>query len=71
VQINNNHIPGVVYVNLYLADQISDHLQVYGAVNNLLNKDPPPDPATLGYPTNPTYYDMIGRDFRLGFRLKF
>jgi iron complex outermembrane recepter protein len=70
VQINNNHIPGIVYVDLFLSYQLNPQVQFYGAVNNLLNKSPPPDPASLGYPTNPTYYDMIGTDFRLGVRLK-
>lgn len=71
LQINDNHVPGAVYVDLFLSDQVTSHLQVYGAVYNLLNRDPPPDPSSFGYPTNPVYFDMIGIDFRAGVRLKF
>jgi len=71
VQINNNHVPGMVYVDMYLSYQLNPHMQFYGAVNNLLNRAPPPDPSSMGYPTNPTYFDMIGLDFKLGVRMKF
>jgi outer membrane receptor protein involved in Fe transport len=74
--IDNNHVPAVVYTDLTGQYQLGDHLQLYGTVNNLLNKDPPEAPTRAGIPittldTNATLYDVAGRYFTVGFRLRY
>lgn len=45
-------------------------LQLFASINNLLDKAPPMAP-TLQYPTNPVYFDQIGRYYRVGVRFGF
>ncbi len=50
--------------------------EIFGAINNLLDKDPPfaaggiAGPGT-NYPTNPIYFDTQGAQFRAGVRVRF
>jgi iron complex outermembrane receptor protein len=46
-------------------------LQLFWAINNLLDKDPPVAPGGNGFPTNPVFFDTIGRRIRAGVRLQF
>lgn len=69
VSINENGVPAVTYLNLFASYELdkNGHFQVFGSVNNVLNKDPPPVPSTILYtPTNGAYYDIVGRAFMLG-----
>jgi iron complex outermembrane recepter protein len=71
--INDNIVKTVYYFNLngsYSFNQGDTKLQVFGAVNNLFNRDPPLAPS-LQYPTNPVYFDQIGRTYRVGMRFSF
>ncbi len=43
---------------------------LYGAVNNLFDKDPPTAPSIAGS-GNFILFDPIGRSYRLGLRAKF
>ena len=45
--------------------------QIFWAVNNLLNKDPPVAPGGNAYPTNPVFFDTLGQRVRLGVRFSF
>ena len=45
-------------------------VQVFAAINNLFDKEPPFAPEAQ-YPTNPTYFDQIGRTYRVGARISF
>jgi len=45
-------------------------LEVFAVINHLFDKTPPFAPEGQ-YPTNPTYFDQIGRTYRLGVRLNF
>jgi outer membrane receptor protein involved in Fe transport len=47
-------------------------VQFYGKVNNVFNQDPPLDPYIFFAPTqtNPGLYDVVGRNFLLGVRVK-
>lgn len=72
--INNNDVPAVVYFNLFGKVFVGEDkdFELFWAVNNLLDKDPPPTPyAILNGPVNGQYYDKIGRNFMLGVRTKF
>jgi outer membrane receptor protein involved in Fe transport len=46
-------------------------LEVFWAINNLLDKDPPVAPGGNFYPTNPVFFDTIGARVRAGVRLNF
>jgi outer membrane receptor protein involved in Fe transport len=71
--VNDNHMPGIYYINLGGTYQLSDPWQVYFQINNLLNKSPPvvyynsQNPSYDG--TNGLLYDVIGRMFHLGMRV--
>ncbi len=46
-------------------------MQVFWAIQNLLDEDPPVAPGGNVYPTNPVFFDTIGRRYRLGVRFSF
>jgi outer membrane receptor protein involved in Fe transport len=46
-------------------------LQVFWVVNNLLDEEPAVAPGGNAYPTNPVFFDTIGRRYRFGVRLSF
>src|SRR5262249_4062203 len=46
-------------------------LQLFWAVSNLLDKDPAVAPGGNAYPTNPVFFDTLGRRLRVGVRLTF
>jgi outer membrane receptor protein involved in Fe transport len=72
--INSNRFPGVVYLNwsaqydLLTGDRRT--LQIYGLINNVMDRDPPRTAlAAFSFGGNP--YDIVGRAFRAGVRFKF
>jgi len=76
--INNNHLAGAVYFDLSLNYTIGDDdtLETFLNVKNLTNKDPvivAGGPGGVPYDTvttNPSNYDVLGRVFMAGVRLK-
>lgn len=44
--------------------------ELFAQVNNLANRSPPLAPQ-LQYPSNPVFFDLIGRSYRVGVRMKF
>ena len=48
-----------------------DSLQLFWAIQNLLDEDPPIAPGGNVYPTNPVFFDTIGRRYRVGVRFGF
>jgi outer membrane receptor protein involved in Fe transport len=72
--INDNRVPAAAYLNLFGKIFVGDtrRFELFWAINNLLDKDPPPTPyAILNFPTNGQYYDKVGRNFVLGARARF
>jgi outer membrane receptor protein involved in Fe transport len=78
--VDDAHQPGVFYMDTSLAYDFSKSgntdFQVYFNVQNLLNRDPPVVPLPLtglvpyfSVQTNPSLYDVLGRNYRLGFRI--
>jgi outer membrane receptor protein involved in Fe transport len=70
--INNNHVPGIIYFNLGVTHNVTDTLQAYVQIDNLLNKDPPPM-FYNNYNTRPVnwqLYDVFGRMINVGVRIK-
>lgn len=70
--INDNHVHSRLYVNLFGSVFLGSDRQfeLFGSVNNLFDKNPPPAPETQFY-TNPVYFDTIGRYYRIGARMRF
>ena len=71
--------PGAFYLDTSLTfdvEMAGKELELYLAVNNLLNKDPAivaPGPAGSAYATpatNQSLYDLLGRTYRVGIRFK-
>jgi iron complex outermembrane receptor protein len=75
--LNINHVPSRTYVQLSASYEILSlkddgrRLQVYGAINNLFDKDPPVAVSPNAFPTNAAFFDTIGRSFTLGVRFAF
>ncbi|WP_404713411.1 TonB-dependent receptor plug domain-containing protein [Sphingomonas sp. MMS24-J13] len=71
---NNNHINAYWYFNINAQYDIiksgSRSVQLFGAINNLFDKDPPVAPSSFG-PTNNVLYDVIGRTYRVGVRFTY
>ena len=73
LNVDNNSIPAVAYLDLRLSYRWNDNVQIYGAVDNTFNT-PPPSIASSGGDNggaqnfNLQFYDGIGRQFRIGFR---
>jgi outer membrane receptor protein involved in Fe transport len=61
VDIDKNYIPPTAYLDLRASYQWDDSIQLYGAVDNVLNTPP----AEAG---GPQIYDVLGRSFRIGVR---
>jgi len=73
--ISDNSIGAWTYVNLNASvavwKQGDQKVEIFGAINNLFDKDPPVDaPSSFG-PTNNVLYDVLGRAYRIGARFKF
>ena len=74
--VDNNSVGSQTLVNLGVQYSIplggSRTMQVYGKVNNLFDADPPRDPYIFLTPTetNQALYDVFGRNFQVGVRVK-
>lgn len=77
--INDNSLPGAFYLDAsvsYKMQWSATDIETFFSVTNLTNKDPamvPQGPAGISYaqtPTNPGLYDILGRVYRIGVRMK-
>jgi iron complex outermembrane recepter protein len=76
VQIDNNAIPAVAYMDLRGSFKWNDNVQFYGAVDNLWDTPPPNTVATNantngGSTTDVSTYDTLGRMYHAGVRFSF
>jgi len=70
--INDNHVPAVAYLNAYGSYKVGPHYEMFFAIDNLLDRDPPVAPySVLSQQTNGIYYDKIGRAFRVGVTVRY
>jgi iron complex outermembrane receptor protein len=74
--IDFDHVPARFYTDLTLQAEVMKGAQFYFTINNLLDQDPPQAPTRTGAPfltfaTNGTLYDVVGRAFTAGVRLRF
>ena len=71
--ISPYHWKAEAYVDISAQYRINDHFEVYGKINNLLDKDPPfvADNAIIkALPNSSSYYDNIGRVYGIGARYR-
>ncbi|MFC2950672.1 TonB-dependent receptor plug domain-containing protein [Marinicaulis aureus] len=73
--ISDNSVPAFAYLDLNAYYDVTvggnSTVRLYGAINNVLDKDPPNNlPSSFGV-TNPALYDVIGRVFKVGARVSF
>lgn len=74
--INDNSVPSRFYANLFGTVKIGPDwedgrgFELFGRINNLFNQDPPMAPE-FQFPTNPVYFDTIGRYYTIGARARF
>jgi iron complex outermembrane receptor protein len=77
LNVDNNEIPFVSYLDLRLSYKWNDNIQLYGAVDNVTNVPPPITPGTTNSQNfydqgiTDSVYDAIGRQFRIGVRVKY
>lgn len=73
VDINDNQIPSSYYLSLYGTWQVRDSWQLFGRIDNLLDRDPPVTTNSIISPQTATspYFDRLGRRFSVGLRYKF
>jgi len=70
--IDYNHMKGATYVDVSASYKFGSGLQLYGKIDNLLNRDPTPSPQTnTGLDANPALYDLLGRFYHVGLRYSF
>lgn len=70
----NLAIPGIDAYNYFYGNvsyDVNETLQVFGGIDNLLDEEPPVYTNGFAYNTDPSTYDVIGRFFYAGARLRF
>ncbi|MCM8732288.1 TonB-dependent receptor domain-containing protein [Hephaestia sp. GCM10023244] len=70
---DQNRVKGRAYLDLSASYKLTDNIEIYGKIDNLLNTDPPVIPNNIVQPTvsNSQMYDRIGRYYVSGVRLRF
>jgi outer membrane receptor protein involved in Fe transport len=77
--VDNNKVPAIAYLDVRSAYKITDNIQLFGTIDNLLDQAPPAVPGTYlrgqgvyyAVATRGDIYDMIGRTYRVGVRATF
>jgi len=77
--VDRNKVPAIVYFDLRGSIDMAEGFQIFGTVDNLLDKAPPMIPGTFArgqgvyyaVATRGDIYDMMGRTYRAGVRLEF
>jgi outer membrane receptor protein involved in Fe transport len=76
LNVDNNEVPAVAYLDLRASYRWSDNIQLYAALDNALDAPPPVVVSTSntgsgGSGTRDDLYAAYGREFRLGIRLNY
>jgi outer membrane receptor protein involved in Fe transport len=73
--VNDNSVDDAYYLawsgSFNLGRNEDRGTQLFWAINNLLDEDPPVAPGGNVYPTNPVFFDTLGQRARVGVRLSF
>jgi outer membrane receptor protein involved in Fe transport len=72
---SDNDIPGYSVLNATVQYQLNDSIRLFGGVDNVMDKDFPVNAGPSTQPFSGTgsasFYDRIGRRFKLGVRVNF
>ena len=73
VDIDDNTVPSRTYIDAAFSYRMDEHVEVFGKVENLLDKDPPITTSSLISPqaASSVLYDVRGRYFSMGARVSF
>ncbi len=76
LDVDDNDVPARYYLDLRGSYKFDNGLQIYGALDNLLDKSPPVVPFYEGgsgfeTPFTDMYHDAFGRVWRFGLRMKY
>ena len=71
VNVDNNSVPWVAYLNLRGSYKWNDNLQLYASLDNVTNTPPPNIASTTSNTTSLTLYDGLGRQYRVGLRFNY
>ncbi len=72
VEVDDNDIPWVGYLDLRGSYKWNDHIQLYGTVNNFTNTPPPLIPSAQGgIGSNTQIYEGQGRLYQAGIRVNY
>ena len=66
--VNTNRVGDAFTLDFNVGYDVTDQVEVYGVVENLLDDDPPLAASAQGG-TNQVYFDPIGRYFKVGVRI--
>ncbi len=76
--IENNHVPSITYLDLKVSKTFGkdNRMQVFGNINNLLDRDPVVTPSTIGRAGTggnvmSAMYDVLGRRYTVGVNYNF
>ncbi|WP_249276377.1 TonB-dependent receptor domain-containing protein [Sphingomonas baiyangensis] len=67
--INTNRVDSRFYLDLGATFEVDEGFEMFGVVNNVLDRDPPLAASAQGG-TNQVYFDPIGRYFKVGARIR-
>ncbi|WP_404713852.1 TonB-dependent receptor domain-containing protein [Sphingomonas sp. MMS24-J13] len=67
--VSSNRVAARTYFDLSGNFRVTSNIEIFGAINNLFDKDPPLAPSAQGG-TNQVYFDPIGRYFKAGVRVR-
>ena len=68
--VNTNRVDSSFLVDLSLAYEVRDGIELFGVVDNVFNTDPPAAASAQGG-TNQAFFDPMGRYYKMGARLRF
>lgn len=75
LDVDDNSVPAIGYLDLRMSYKLKDNVQVYGAIDNVLDVQPPrvytssQSIYSVGY--RDSIYDAIGASYRFGLKLKY
>ncbi len=67
--VSSNRVAGRTYFDIAGTFKLTPTIELFGAINNLFDKNPPYAPSAQGG-TNQVYFDPIGRYFKGGVRVR-
>lgn len=73
VDIDDNRVAGRGYLDLNASYRLTPNAQIFGTVDNLLNREPPRTPNAVTAPSyaSSVFYDRVGRYVTVGARFNF